>query len=55
MPKIHEETITVRLSKLTKNLETPPQLVTADLLESLAAVAEELVQDGIIIEVEKNQ
>lgn len=55
MPKIHEETITVRLCKLTKNHENPPQLVTADLLESLVAVVEQLVQDGIIIEVEKNQ
>jgi hypothetical protein len=55
MPKIHEELIVIRLSKLVKNteqLESP--MVSDDVLDALASVADELINDkSIVIEVER--
>lgn len=53
MPKIQSETVEITLSKLIKNSDDPTEnnLATADLLTTLESVAQELVGDSIIVEV----
>lgn len=53
MPKIQSETVEITLSKLIKNSDDPSQsnLVPVDLLTTLESVAQELVGDGIVVEV----
>ena len=54
MPKIHEEVVIIKFSKLVKNDTTPDLLVTNDIMDALASVVEELTgDDSIIVEVEK--
>lgn len=53
MAKIHEEILVIKLSTLIKDSDTARKLVTEELLDSLASVAEELVGSGIVVEVEK--
>lgn len=55
MPKIHEELIVIRLSKLIKNQDSEPEsVITSDILDALASVADELINDSsIVIEVER--
>ena len=53
MPKIQEETIQVTLSKLIKNSEDPTEnpIVQSELLATLESVVQELIGDGVIVEV----
>jgi hypothetical protein len=54
MPKIHEEVILVKLSKLVKNDTTIDSIVTQDIMDALSSVVEELTGDSsIVVEVEK--
>jgi hypothetical protein len=56
MAKIHEEIIIIKLSKLVK--DSNPEGISADirmsesLLENLEQIVQELVGDGVIVEVE---
>ena len=54
MAKIHEEIVVIKLSKLIKD-DSPNQgrIATVELVESLAAVAEELGGNGVVVEVER--
>lgn len=51
MAKIHEETVVITLSKLIKDNETPGLVASNDICEALQSVAEELLGQGIIVEV----
>ena len=52
MAKIHEETVVITLSKLVKERDTEEQsLATNDICDALQSVAEELLGQGIIVEV----
>ena len=52
MAKIHEETVVITLSKLIKEKDTGEQyLATNDICEALQSVAEELLGQGIVVEV----
>lgn len=55
MPKIHEELIVIRVSRLLKNdAQNPESIVGDDVLDALASVADELINDkSIVIEVER--
>lgn len=54
MAKIHEELIVIKLSKLVKDSAEPAAtLAGADVVQSLEAVAQELVGDSVIVEVIK--
>lgn len=52
MAKIHEEVIVVKLSKLVKG-SSGDTIATDDIVAALEQVAQELVGDSIIVEVEK--
>jgi hypothetical protein len=53
MATIHEEIITIKLSKLVKNSETPvTQIASSDLIASLEQIVQELVGNNIIVETE---
>lgn len=55
MPKIHEEQIVIKLYKLTKNDRDTSSIVNQELIDSLHSVVEELVEPGIIVEIEEHQ
>jgi hypothetical protein len=52
MAKIVEEVVVIKLSKLVKD-DVVAGIVTADLQSALEQVAQELVGDSVIVEVEK--
>lgn len=52
MAKIHEEAIVIKLSKLIKNNDDNPALISAETLAALEQVAQELVGGDIVVEVE---
>ena len=54
MAKIHEEIVVIKLSKLIKD-DAPNQgtIATMELIESLAAVAEELGGNGVVVEIQQ--
>lgn len=54
MAKIHQETVVITLSKLIKEKDTTEQsLATNDICEALQSVAEQLLGEGIVVEVER--
>lgn len=57
MARIQEEVIIITVSKLQKNnpngTETDPEIVNEDTLVALASVAEELLGNGVVVEVSK--
>ena len=53
MAKIHEEVLVIKLSKLVKNNQGEDSLVTDEILSALEQVAQELVGNDIVVEVEK--
>jgi hypothetical protein len=57
MAKIHEEIITIKLSKLMKDDEPtgPGTIASADVVQAITAVSEELVGAGVVVEVELKQ
>ncbi len=55
MAKIHEEVVVIKLSKLVKEKDNGEQvlLATNDLWDALQSVVEELLGQGIVVEVER--
>jgi|688.fasta_scaffold1371826_2 hypothetical protein len=53
MAKIYEEVVIIKLSKLVKDGTTVSTLANDDVQQALEQVAQELVGDGIIVEVER--
>lgn len=53
MAKIQEEVIVITVSKLTKNDGVYPVIVSEETLAALAQVAEELLGDQVVVEVNK--
>jgi hypothetical protein len=53
MAKIHEEIIIIKISKLVKDTDAAGTIATPELVDSLQAVAEELVGSGTIVEVDR--
>lgn len=52
MAKIHEEVITVKLSKLVKNSTTDSDsVITAEIIGTLEEIVQELVGEQIIVEI----
>ena len=52
MAIIHEEILIIKVSKLVRDTADAPRLVTADTISALEQVAQELMGDGVIVEVE---
>lgn len=54
MAKIHEEVVIIKLSKLVKDDHAAPDaaLASADTVAALEQVAQELVDKGVVVEVE---
>lgn len=54
MAKIHEEVLVIKLSKLVKNhQDDPSSMVSEEVLSALEQVAQELVGNDVVVEVEK--
>jgi hypothetical protein len=55
MARIQEEVIVITVSKLHKNnaTETDSDIVNEDTMQALASVAEELLGNGVVVEVNK--
>jgi hypothetical protein len=52
MAKIVEKTITIKFSKIVKDDVNDALLIPADVDQALEQVAQELVGDGIVVEIE---
>lgn len=53
MAKIHEEVVVIKLSKLVKNDQgQQPELVGGEIVAALEQVVQELVGEGVVVEVE---
>lgn len=54
MAKIVEETVTIKLSRLVKTgeKESKEKMTNAEIMSALEQVAQELVGDGVVVEVE---
>lgn len=53
MAKIQEEVIVITVSRLVKDNETPDALLTEDIALALEQVAQELLGNGVVVEVNK--
>lgn len=53
MAVIHEEILVIKVSKLVKTTADTPRLISADTKSALEQVVQELVGDGVIVEVEE--
>ncbi len=53
MAKIHEEVVVIKLSKLVKDSDAGGEIATADIVAALQSVAEELLGDSVVVEVER--
>lgn len=53
MAKIVEDIVIVRFSKLVKNDDKNQEILTEDLQQALEQVSQELVGDGVVVEVIK--
>ena len=55
MAKIHEEVIIITVSKLVKDEDAAgaPDIATSDVIAALGSVAEELLGNGVVVEVNK--
>ena len=51
MAKIQEEIIAIKVSKLVKDSENAGKLVSTETVQALEQVAQQLVGDGVIVEV----
>lgn len=54
MAQIHEELIAIRFSKLIKPDTETPSLVTPELMATLEAVAQEVVDSNVVVEIIQN-
>lgn len=55
MAKIHEEVIVIKVSKLVKDSADLGTIVPLDVATALQSVAEELLGDAVVVEVELSQ
>ena len=53
MAKLHEEVLVLKVSKLLKDSENSPEIISNDILRSLEAVVEELAGAGTLVEIER--
>ena len=53
MAKIYEEVVIIKFSKLVKGDQVVGTVASADIVAALEQVAQELVGDGTVVEVEK--
>ncbi len=53
MARIQEEVIIITVSKLQKNDSNDSDIVSEDTMTALASVAEELLGNGVVVEVNK--
>ena len=53
MAKIHEEVIVIKVSKLVKDGADIGSVVPEDVTAALQSVAEELLGDSVVVEVER--
>ena len=53
MAKIHEEVIVIKVSKLVKDTAEAGTVVPNDVCAALQSVAEELLGDSVVVEVER--
>ena len=55
MAKIHEEVIVITISKLVRDSDAAdaPDLANSDIITALGSVAEELLGQGVVVEVNK--
>ncbi len=53
MAKVHEEVIIITVSKLVKNDDSPGTLLTEDIGTALEQVAQELLGNDVVVEVNK--
>lgn len=55
MAIVHEEIVIIKVSKLVKDHDhaDAPTLITADIISALEQVAQELIGNGAIVEVEE--
>lgn len=55
MAKIHEEVIVITISKLVRDSDAAdaPVLANTDIITALGSVAEELLGQGVVVEVNK--
>jgi hypothetical protein len=53
MAKIQEEVVVITVSKLVKNEGSTAEVVTDEIVSALASVAEELLGNGVVVEVSK--
>jgi hypothetical protein len=55
MAKVHEEVIVITISKLVKESDAAdaPDIATTDVIAALGSVAEELLGNGVVVEVSK--
>ena len=53
MAKIHEEVVVIKLSKLIKGNDQGTNIANDDIVAALEQVAQELVGDAVIVEVEQ--
>jgi hypothetical protein len=53
MAKIYEEVVVIKLSKLIKDGEVTPIIAQDDVTAALEQVAQELVGDAVIVEIER--
>ena len=53
MAKIHEEVIVIRISKLVEDTDAAdtPDLANVEIISALGSVAEELLGNGVVVEV----
>ena len=52
MSKIHEEVIIIKLSKLIKDTADTPLLADANFQNNLEDVIQQLVESGVVVEIE---
>lgn len=55
MAKVHEEIIVITISKLVKDTDAAdaPNLANSEIIAALGSVAEELLGNGVVVEVNK--
>lgn len=53
MAIVHEEIVIIKVSKLVKDHADAPILITADTISAIEQVAQELIGDDAIVEVEE--
>jgi hypothetical protein len=53
MAIVHEEVLVIKVSKLVKDTADAPTLITADTVLALEQVAQELIGDSAIVEIDQ--